>query len=377
MKLFDVYPRFDVNIERGGGNYVYDNEGTKYLDLYGGHAVISIGHSHPHYIERIQGQLEKIGFYSNSVEMPIQNELATKLGELSGYPDYDLFLVNSGAEANENALKLASFGKDRYKVIAFDNAFHGRTSAAVQVTDNAKIQAPLNRGIEVIRLPLNDPEALTAHMSEAVAAVIVEGVQGIGGMEEPDGSFLTLIQELTKKYDSTFIMDEIQSGYGRTGHFFAHQIHPDVRPDLITVAKGMGNGFPVGGLLIHPRFKASPGLLGTTFGGNQLACAAALAVLEVFEKEELVHQAQQTGDYLIGQLKNIPAIQTIRGRGLMIAMDLDFPIKELRKKLIFDQKIFTGSAKSPNTMRLLPPLTVKPEEIDIFVQAFTELVEKS
>lgn len=377
MKLFDVYPRFDVNIERGGGNYVYDNEGTKYLDLYGGHAVISIGHSHPHYIERIQGQLEKIGFYSNSVEMPIQNELATKLGELSGYPEYDLFLVNSGAEAIENALKLASFGKDRYKVIAFDNAFHGRTSAAVQVTDNAKIQAPLNRGIEVIRLPLNDPEALTAHMSEAVAAVIVEGVQGIGGMEEPDGSFLTLIQELTKKYDSTFIMDEIQSGYGRTGHFFAHQIHPAVQPDLITVAKGMGNGFPVGGFLIHPRFKASPGLLGTTFGGNQLACAAALAVLEVFEKEELVHQAQQNGDYLIGQLKNIPAIQAIRGRGLMIAMDLDFPIKELRKKLIFDKKIFTGSAKSPNTMRLLPPLTVKPEEIDIFVQGFTELVEKS
>lgn len=376
MKLFDVYPRFDVDIERGAGNYVYDQQGTEYLDLYGGHAVISIGHSHPHYITRLNDQLNRIGFYSNSVEMPIQNELAKKLGELSGYPDYELFLVNSGAEAIENALKLASFGKDRYKVIAFDNAFHGRTSAAVQVTDNAKIQAPLNRGIEVIRLPLNDPDALAKYMNEEVAAVIVEGIQGIGGMEEPDGEFLTQIQNLTQKHEATFIMDEIQSGYGRTGHFFAHQIHQNIRPDLITVAKGMGNGFPVGGLLISPKFTASPGLLGTTFGGNQLACAAALAVLEVFEQEKLVDHAKQAGDYLIDQLRTIPAIQSIRGRGLMVAMDLDFPIKDLREKLIFEKKIFTGSAKSPNTMRLLPPLTVKPEEIDIFVNVISELLEE-
>lgn len=377
MKLFDVYPRFDVHIDRGSGNYVYDDQGTEYLDLYGGHAVISIGHSHPHYIKRINDQLDKIGFYSNSVEMPIQNELAEKLGQLSGYPDYDLFLVNSGAEAIENAIKLASFGKERTKVIAFDNAFHGRTSAAVQITDNTRIQAPLNRGIDVIRLPLNDQDALEANMNEEVAAVIVEGIQGIGGMDEPDAAFLSQIQDLTKKYGATFIIDEIQSGYGRTGHFFAHQIHKDIRPDLITVAKGMGNGFPVGGLLIGPEFTASPGLLGTTFGGNQLACAAALAVLEVFEKEDLLRQTQTTGDYLIAQLKQIPAIQSIRGRGLMIAMDLDFPIKELRTKMIFEKKIFTGSAKSPNTMRLLPPMTVKPEEIDIFVQGFTELVAKS
>lgn len=374
MKLFDVYPRFDVQIERGSGNYVYDDQGTEYLDLYGGHAVISIGHSHPHYKKRINDQLDKIGFYSNSVEMPIQNELAEKLGQLSGYPDYELFLVNSGAEAIENALKLASFGKERYKVIAFDKAFHGRTSAAVQVTDNPKIQAPLNRGINVIRLPLNDQEALEANMSEQVAAVIVEGIQGIGGMEEANYEFLQQIQKLSQKFGVTFILDEIQSGYGRTGHFFAHQIHKDIRPDLITIAKGMGNGFPVGGVLIGPKFTASPGLLGTTFGGNQLACAASLAVLEVFEKEDLISNARTTGDYLITQLEQIPAIQSIRGRGLMIAMDLDFPIKDLRKKMIFEKHIFTGSAKSLNTMRLLPPLTVKPGEIDIFVQGFTEIL---
>ena len=374
MKLFDVYPRFDILISRGSGNYVYDESGTEYLDLYGGHAVISIGHSHPHYFKRISEQLGKIGFYSNSVQMPIQDELAEKLGALSGYPDYNLFLVNSGAEAIENALKLASFGKERFKVVAFDKAFHGRTSAAVQVTDNPKIQAPLNRGIEVIRLPLNDAEALEVSMNADVAAIIVEGIQGIGGMDEPNHEFLLQIQSLSKKFGSTFILDEIQSGYGRTGHFFAHQIHPEVKPDLITVAKGMGNGFPVGGVLMTPHFEASPGLLGTTFGGNQLACAAALAVLEIFEKEDILQNVRDTGNYLISKLKMIPQINSIRGRGLMIAMDFDFPISELRKNLIFEKKIFTGSAKSPHTMRLLPPLTVKPAEIDIFVQGINELL---
>lgn len=374
MKLFDVYPRFDVEISRGQGNYVFDDQGTKYLDLYGGHAVISIGHSHPHYIKRITDQLHEIGFYSNSVQMNVQDELANKLGDQSGYPDYSLFLVNSGAEAIENAVKLASFQKDGQKVIAFDKAFHGRTSAAVQLTDNAKIQAPLNRGIEVVRLPLNDPEALGQHMDEEVVAVIVEGIQGIGGMDEPDAGFLKQIQTLTRKYGASFILDEIQSGYGRTGHFFAHQMHPGIQPDLITVAKGMGNGFPVGAVLIAPHFQASPGLLGTTFGGNQLACAAALAVLEIFKAEDILAQVKLTGNYLIEQLNRIPAIQSIRGRGLMIAMDFEFPIGELRKKLIFEKRIFTGSAKSPKTMRLLPPLTIKPDEIDIFVDGIKELL---
>ncbi len=374
MKLFDVYPRFDIEISRGQGNYVYDKEGTKYLDLYGGHAVISVGHSHPHYIKRLTDQLNKIGFYSNSVLMDIQDELARKLGAQSGYPDYSLFLVNSGAEAIENAVKLASFQKEGKKVIAFDKAFHGRTSVAVQLTDNAKIQAPLNRGIEVIRLPLNDSEALERHMNEEVVAIIVEGIQGIGGMDEPNGEFLNLIQTLTMQYDASFILDEIQSGYGRTGHFFAHQMHPHIRPDLITLAKGMGNGFPVGSVLIAPHFQASPGLLGTTFGGNQLACAASLAVLEIFEAEDILANVNITGNYLIDQLKRIPAIQSIRGRGLMVAMDFNFPIGDLRKKLIFEKRIFTGSAKSPNTMRILPPLTIKPGEIDIFVDGIKELL---
>ncbi len=374
MKLFDVYPRFDIEISRGQGNYVYDKEGTKFLDLYGGHAVISVGHSHPHYIKRLTDQLNKIGFYSNSVLMDIQDELARKLGAQSGYPDYALFLVNSGAEAIENAVKLASFQKEGKKVIAFDKAFHGRTSVAVQLTDNAKIQAPLNRGMEVIRLPLNDSDALERHMNEEVVAIIVEGIQGIGGMDEPNGEFLNLIQTLTKQYDASFILDEIQSGYGRSGHFFAHQMHPGIRPDLITLAKGMGNGFPVGSVLIAPHFQASPGLLGTTFGGNQLACAASLAVLEIFEAEDILANVNITGNYLIDQLKRIPAIQSIRGRGLMVAMDFNFPIGDLRKKLIFEKRIFTGSAKSPNTMRILPPLTIKPVEIDIFVDGIKELL---
>lgn len=376
MKLFDVYPRFPVNIVKGKGNYVWDDKGQKYLDFYGGHAVISIGHSHPHYIKRIENQLEKIGFYSNSVEMPIQDELALKLGEASGYEDYYLFLVNSGAEAVENAIKLASFGKDRKKVIAFDDAFHGRTSAAVQLTDNPRIIAPLNTGIEVVRLPLNDPEALEKAMGDDVAAVIVEGIQGIGGMEEPTGEFLKEIDVLCKRFGATFIIDEIQSGYGRTGDFFAHQKHPDIRPDLITIAKGMGNGFPVGGVLIAPHFEASYGLLGTTFGGNQLACAASLAVLEVYQNENILENVKKNGDFLINKLKEIPSILKVRGRGLMIALDFDYPIKELRKKLMKDHFIFTGSAKDPHTMRLLPPLTIGHSEIEHFITTFVKATEQ-
>lgn len=375
MKLFDVYPRFGIQIEKGEGNYVFDEKGNKYLDFYGGHAVISIGHSHPHYIERITAQLNKIGFYSNSVLMPIQDELATKLGEISGYTDYNLFLVNSGAEAIENAVKLASFGNDRKQIIAFEHAFHGRTSAAVQLTDNPRIQAPLNSGIEVIRLPLNDDKELEKKMSEQVAAVIIEGIQGIGGMDEPTGEFLQQIQFLTQKFGSTLILDEIQSGYGRTGHFFAHQIHSGVTPDLIAMAKGMGNGFPVGGVLIHPKFEASPGLLGTTFGGNQLACAAGLAVLEIFEHENILMKVQNNGQYLMKSLQQIPHIKSIRGRGMMVAIDFDFPIAQVREKLIFEKRVFTGSAKSPNTMRLLPPLTVDTPEIDIFVNSLTEILD--
>lgn len=375
MKLFDVYPRFPVEIVRGTGNYVWDNTGRRYLDFYGGHAVISIGHSHPHYLDRIKTQLDKIGFYSNSIEMPIQEELAEKLGEISGYEDYTLFLVNSGAEAIENAVKMASFGKERTKVIAFDNAFHGRTSSAVQLTDNPGIVAPLNRGIEVIRLPLNDSAALRKNMDDQVAAVIVEGIQGIGGMEEPSGAFLKKIRDLCQEYDAAFILDEIQSGYGRTGDFFAHQLHEKIRPDLITMAKGMGNGFPVGGLLLAPHFKASYGLLGTTFGGNPLACAAALAVLEVYENENILDNVKETGQYLTEKLKEIKAVKNIRGRGLMIAIDFDFPIRELRQSLMADYSVFTGSAKNPNTMRLLPPLTIGKEETDQFIEAFTKALE--
>lgn len=375
MKLFDVYPRFPVEITKGQGNYVWDKEGQRYLDFYGGHAVISIGHSHPHYLNRIKSQLDKIGFYSNSVEMPIQEELAEKLGRASGYEEYFLFLVNSGAEAIENAIKMASFGNDRTRVIAFENAFHGRTSSAVQLTDNPNIVAPLNKGIEVLRLPLNDTDALQKNMNDQVAAVIVEGIQGIGGMDEPSGPFLKEIQSLCQKFGASFILDEIQSGYARTGDFFAHQLHEGVRPDLITIAKGMGNGFPVGGLLIAPHFKATYGLLGTTFGGNPLACAASLAVLEVYEQENILENVKKTGKDLIEKLRPIKSVKNIRGRGLMIALDFDFPIRDLRQSLMADHFIFTGSAKNPNTMRLLPPLTISQEDTDKFITAFTKAIE--
>lgn len=375
MELFDVYPRFQVEIDHGEGNYVWDAQGRKYLDFYGGHAVICIGHGHPHYKKRIKDQLDKIGFYSNSVVMPIQEELAEKTGRASGYEDYRLFLINSGAEAVENAIKMASFKYSGRRVIAFENAFHGRTSAAVQLTDNPKITSDLNKGIEVVRLPLNDADALRAAMNDEVAAVIVEGIQGIGGMAEPDGGFLHEIQNLCREYRAAFILDEIQSGFGRTGRFFAHQIHDGLKPDLITMAKGMGNGFPVAGLLIAPHFEASPGMLGTTFGGNPLACAASLAVLEVMETEHILDNVLRTGALLEEELKSLPAVKNIRGRGLMLALDFDFPIREIRNHLIFEEAVFTGSAKDPNTMRLLPPLTVKEKEIDIFVTALRKTLK--
>ncbi|GAA5222291.1 aspartate aminotransferase family protein [Membranihabitans marinus] len=375
MKLFDVYPRYNVNIVQGKAAYVYDENQTKYLDFYGGHAVVSIGHSHPHYIKRITDQLNDLGFYSNSIEMPIQDELADHLGRTSKLPDYQLFLVNSGAEANENALKLASFHNGRSKVIAFDKAFHGRTSAAVQCTDNQKIIAPINRGYEVVRLPLNDIEQLKAHLNDDVAAVIVEGIQGIGGIYEAESDFLLACQQLCEKNNSVLVLDEIQCGYGRSGDFFSFQKIKDFRPDIITVAKGMGNGFPVGGVLIHPKFQPSYGLLGTTFGGNHLACAASLAVLEVMDAENILDNVHQMGEILKQELSSISSINEIRGRGLMLAIDFDYPIAEIRKQLIFDQKVFTGSAKAPETMRLLPPLNIGEEEVALFISALKKTLK--
>ena len=370
MNLFDVYPVFDIEPVKAEGCTVWDADGNEYLDLYGGHAVISIGHSHPTYVKRIQEQVEKLGFYSNSIKIPMQQELAQKLGEQSGYPDYSLFLCNSGAEAVENALKLASFHTCKKRIISCKNSFHGRTSLAVEVTDNEKIKAPVNHTGNVTFIDLNDTKTLKEEIEKGdVAAVIFEGIQGIGGIYGPTADFLQTAREHCTRQGSVLILDEIQSGYGRTGKFFAHQ-YTDVRPDLITVAKGMGNGFPVGGVLISPEFQASYGLLGTTFGGNHLACAACIAVLDVMKEEGLVENAAKTGDYLMEQLSLISGIKDVRGRGLMIAIELEGPVKDLRSKLLFEHKIFTGSAKSPNVMRLLPPLGISMEECERFVGAF-------
>ena len=369
MKLFDVYPLYNIEIERGSGCYTYDVNGQEYLDLYGGHAVIAIGHSHPHYVKRVSEQLSKLVFYSNSVQNSLQVQLAEKLGKMSGYDDYELFLVNSGAEANENALKLASFHNNRRKVIAFQKSFHGRTSAAVRVTDNPKIVAPLNEGLEVEFLPLNDIELLASKLrTRDVCAVIIEGIQGIGGIVVPDPEFLRQMDKLCKETGTILILDEIQSGYGRSGKFFAHQ-HAGIRPDLITVAKGMGNGYPIGGLLISPNFEASWGLLGTTFGGNHLASVAAMAVLEVMEQENLVENARETGEYLIAELKSIPGIKEVRGQGLMIGLEFDSPVKALRDKLLYEEKVFTG-ATGTNVIRLLPPLCLSKAEADLFLTKF-------
>ncbi len=370
MQLFDVYPRFDIEPVRGQGCDIWDRYGNRYLDLYGGHAVVSIGHSHPRYVQKITEQLQQLGFYSNAVRMPIQQELAEKLGSLSGCADYQLFLVNSGAEANENALKLASFFNGRNKIIAFQQSFHGRTSAAVAVTDNPKIRAPLNETENVVFLPLNDADALrkTMHGGD-ICAVIIEGIQGIGGVRIPDVAFLQDIRKFCDQTAAVMILDEVQSGYGRSGKFFAHQ-HSGVQPDLITIAKGMGNGFPIGGVLIHPKFKARPGMLGTTFGGNHLACAAGIAVLDVIAREHLIENARKIGKELLAQLKSIsPDVKSVRGKGLMIGIELDFPCADLRKKLLFEHKIFTGAA-GKNVIRLLPPLCLRKDQATLFLEKF-------
>ena len=373
MKLFDVYPLFNITPVKAEGSWLWDDQGQKYLDLYGGHAVISIGHSHPNYVKRITDQLQQIGFYSNSVQNPMQEELAKKLGKLSGYPDYQLFLCNSGAEANENALKLASFVTGRKKIIAFKKAFHGRTSGVVAATDNPKIVAPFNAGHDIVFVPMNDEQAFASVLDDQVAAVIIEGIQGVGGIHVPQDSFLQFLESKCKSNGSLLILDEIQSGYGRTGKFFAHQ-YAGVKPDLITTAKGMGNGFPIGGVLIHPNVKPWSGMLGTTFGGNYLACAAALAVLEVIENEKLIDNAAKLGEYLIDQLNGFSAIPYVRGRGLMLGFDLSEAKKSVRADLLMKHHIFTGEAK-PNTIRLLPSLAVTKNELDIFLQALKQELE--
>lgn len=367
MDLFDVYPLFDVEIKSGKGCKVYDAEGTEYLDLYGGHAVISVGHSHPHYVESIKKQAEKLVFYSNSVQNSLQKELAKKLGEASGYEDYSLFLVNSGAEANENALKLASFHTGKKRVISFKKSFHGRTSAAVKVTDNPKIVAPINDNIDVVYLDLNDTASLKKELAKGdVCAVIIEGILGIGGIMVPDDKFMRELRELTSESGAVLILDEIQSGYGRSGKFFAHQ-YSSIRPDLITVAKGIANGYPMSGLLISPMFKPVYGMLGTTFGGNHLGCAASIAVLDIIKDEKLVENAASTGAYLMEKLKGIPQIKEVRGCGLMIGLEFDGPVKDIRNKLLFEQHVFTG-VSGTNVIRLLPPLVFTKQDADEFAK---------
>lgn len=375
MNLFDVYPLYPVEPVRGCGNYVYDAEGQEYLDLYGGHAVISIGHAHPHYVEAISKQVAALGFYSNSVENSLQREFAERLGKACGYEDYRLFLCNSGAEANENAIKLASFHSGKEKVLAFSRAFHGRTSGAVAATDNPKIVSPFNRTKNVEFVALNDLAAVEEKLAEGgFCAVLIEGIQGVAGIQCPTDEFLRGLRELTTRYGVTLILDEIQSGYGRTGKFFAHQ-WAGIRPDMITVAKGIANGFPMGGVLIGPQFEAWYGMLGTTFGGNHLACAAALAVLDVIESERLIENANEVGEYLIAELRKMPRLKEVRGRGLMIGIEIDGSAAELRRRLLFEKHIFTGGAGA-TTVRLLPALTVGRKEADRFLASFSELINE-
>ena len=370
MKLFDVYPRFEVQIERAKGSYLWDDQGRKYLDFYGGHGVISIGHSHPLFVERLNQQLNKLVFYSNSVTLPIQEMLAEKLSEVSGYEDYSLFLCNSGSEANENALKLASFESGKKKVIAFKGSFHGRTAASLNVTDNPNLSAPLNLDnfpVEYVELN-NEPQLIEALQSKDVCAVIVEGIQGVGGLDAPTVSFLQMLSRETKKHGAFLILDEIQSGYGRSGKFFAHQ-YAGIKPDLVTIAKGMGNGFPMAGVLISPEIKAEFGLLGTTFGGNPLACAAGMAVLEVMKNESLMKQASEVGAYLKQGLKQIPKIKKIKGKGLMLGVEFAFPIKQLRKDLVYNHQVFTGASSNTRLLRILPPLVITQTEADLFLKS--------
>jgi acetylornithine/N-succinyldiaminopimelate aminotransferase len=376
MKLFDVYPINDINIVKAEGSYVWDDKGTKYLDMYGGHAVISIGHTHPHWVRRIEDQLNKIAFYSNSVQIPIQKELADKLGKLSGKEDYQLFLVNSGAEANENALKLASFHTGRKKIVAFSKAFHGRTSLAVAATDNKNIVAPVNETDNIDFLPFNDEEALKKYFDsngKDVAAVIIESIQGVGGINVATDRFLQMVRTLCNQHNAVLIADEIQCGYGRSGKFFAID-HAGINADIYTMAKGMGNGFPIGGILIAPHIQPKHGMLGTTFGGNHLACAAALGVVEVMQEQRLVANAEEVGGYLINELKKITAIKNVRGVGLMIGFDVPEEIKGLRKHLLFEHQIFTGEAK-PNVIRLLPALSLGKKEVDEFLNALKASIE--
>lgn len=373
MKLFDVYPLFNIEIVKGKGCHVWDKEGNEYLDLYGGHAVISVGHSHPTYVKAISDQVSKLGFYSNSVINSLQQTLADKLGKASGYDEYSLFLINSGAEANENALKLASFHNGKKRVLAFKHSFHGRTSAAVRVTDNPKIIAPVNEGLDVSYLPLNDSFAVEAELKKGdVSSVIIEGIQGVGGIQVPTNDFLQDLRSLCTKYQAVLIVDEIQSGYGRSGKFFAHQ-YAGIRPDMITVAKGIANGFPMGAVLISPIFKPFYGMLGTTFGGNHLACAAAIAVLDIMNDEGLVANAEKVGSFLLEELHKLPGIKEIRGRGLMIGIEFEEPIKEIRSKLLFEQKVFTGVAGT-NTIRLLPPLCLTLDEAAEFISRFRQVL---
>ncbi|MDE5676861.1 aminotransferase class III-fold pyridoxal phosphate-dependent enzyme [Phocaeicola sp.] len=373
MKLFDVYPLFDINIVKGKGCHVWDDKGTEYLDLYGGHAVISIGHAHPHYVKMINSQVAQLGFYSNSVINKLQQQVADRLGELSGYDDYQLFLINSGAEANENALKLASFYNGRRRVLSFNKAFHGRTSLAVEVTHNPKIIAPINNNGHVTYLPLNDIEAVRAELAKGdVCAVIIEGIQGVGGIQVPEADFLKELSKACEETDTILVLDEIQSGYGRSGKFFAHQ-YAGIRPDLITVAKGIGNGFPMAGVLISPKFRPVYGQLGTTFGGNHLACAAAIAVLDVMKNEGLVENAARVGAHLLKELKQFSQIKEIRGEGLMIGMEFAEPVKELRQRLLFEQHVFTG-VSGTHVIRLLPPLCLTMAEADEFIKRFRSVL---
>ncbi len=375
MKLFDVYELFNIELVKAQGSYVWDKNGTRYLDLYGGHAVISIGHTHPHYVEKINEQLSKIGFYSNSIQIPIQQELAGKLGELSGYADYELFLTNSGAESNENALKLASFYNKRKKVIALKGAFHGRTEGAVVITDNPKIIAPINETENVIFIPFDDVAALEEHLSTGeICAVIAEGIQGVSGIFMPSVEFWQTARRLCDKYNTVLIADEVQSGYGRTGKFFAHQ-YANIQADIITTAKGMGNGFPIGGVLINPKFKATYGMLGTTFGGNHLACAAGVAVLDVIKDENLLQHAGEMGEYWIEKLKKIEGVKEVRGKGLMLGIALEMECKGIRNSLIKDYQIFTGSSSDKYTIRLLPALNLGKAEIDFFNEKLAQCLE--
>lgn len=377
MSLFDVYPVNDITITRAKDSYVWDKNGVQYLDMYGGHAVISIGHTHPHWVQRIEDQLNKIAFYSNSVQIPIQKELAEKLAQVSGKEDYQLFLVNSGAEANENALKLASFHTGRKKIVAFKKAFHGRTSLAVAATDNKTILAPVNETGNIDFLPFNDEAALKTYFQQQgseVAGVIIEVIQGVGGINVASENFLQLLRRLCDQNGAVLIADEVQCGYGRSGKFFAMD-HSGIRADIYSMAKGMGNGFPVGGIFIAPHIKAKHGLLGTTFGGNHLACAAALAVLEVMQEDDLIEKAKQRGQYLLNKLKKIEGIENIRGLGLMIGFDVPEELKDLRKQLLQQHSIFTGEAK-PNVIRLLPALTITRKQMDEFLDALQEAINE-